>query len=48
MPIDAAIRTLLRSSKVWSSGLKPPCIHRNCLFMTAASGKAQKDSMQAS
>jgi hypothetical protein len=40
--------TFFRSSRVWSSGLKPPCIHRNCLFMTAAKGRAQKESMQAS
>ena len=41
-------RTLFRSSSVWSSGLSPPCIHKNCLFMTAARGSAQKASMQAS
>jgi hypothetical protein len=40
--------TLFRSSNVWSSGLNPPCIHRNCLFMTAAKGNAQKESMHAS
>lgn len=41
-------RTPFRSSKVWSSGLNPPCMHRNCLFMTAARGRAQNESMQAS
>jgi hypothetical protein len=40
--------TLFRSSRVWSSGLRPPCMHRNCLFMTAARGSAQKESMHAS
>lgn len=40
--------TLFRSSRVWSSGLNPPCMHKNCLFMTAARGSAQKASMQAS
>lgn len=41
-------RTLFRSSNVWSSGLRPPCIHKNCLFMTAANGRAQNESMHAS
>lgn len=39
--------TVLRSSRVWSSGDRPPWIHRNCLFMIAAKGKLQNDSMQA-
>lgn len=46
--LDLAQRTLLRSSRVCNSGLSPPCIQRNCLFMIAARGNAQKDSMQAS
>jgi len=41
-------RTLFKSSRVWSSGLNPPCIHKNCLFITAARGSAQNESMQAS
>jgi len=40
--------TLRMSSIVCSSGDIPPCMHRNCLFMTAARGNAQNDSMQAS
>ena len=40
--------TLLMSSNVCNSGLRPPCIHKNCLFITAANGKAQKDSIHAS
>jgi hypothetical protein len=47
-PNNLEILTLLRSSNVWSSGLRPPCIHRNCLFIIAANGSAQNDSMQAS
>ena len=44
----AVLRTLFKSSRVCSSGLSPPCMHKNCLFMTAASGNAQKESMHAS
>jgi hypothetical protein len=40
--------TFLRSSNVVNSGLSPPWIHKNCLFMIAASGRAQNDSAQAS
>jgi hypothetical protein len=36
-------RTVRRSSRVLSSGERPPWMQRNCLFMTAASGRAQKD-----
>lgn len=39
---------LRRSSRVCNSGLKPPWIHKNCLFMTAANGREQKLSIQAS
>ena len=39
--------TDLKSSSVLSSGERPPWIHRNCLFMTAARGRLQKDSIQA-
>ena len=42
------IRTARKSSRVLSSGESPPCMQRNCLFMMAARGRAQKDSMQAS
>ena len=41
-------RTLFKSSRVCSSGLNPPCMHKNCLFMTAARGNAQNESMHAS
>lgn len=41
-------RTERRSSSVLSSGLSPPWMQRNCLFMTAASGRVQNDSMHAS
>ena len=40
--------TARRSSRVFNSGESPPCMQRNCLFMMAARGSAQKDSMQAS
>ena len=36
------------SSIVWSSGDIPPCMYKNCLFMIAAGGSAQNDSMHAS
>lgn len=39
--------TVLKSSRVFNSGLSPPWMHRNCLFMTAARGRVQKDSMHA-
>ena len=42
---DMKERTARMTSVVFSS---PPCIHRNCLFMTAASGRVQNDSMHAS
>ena len=42
------IHTTRMSSRVLSSGDNPPCMHKNCLFMIAASGKAQNDSMHAS
>lgn len=45
---SAARPTLLRSSRVCSSGLRPPWMHKNCLFMTAANGSAQNDCVQAS
>lgn len=41
-------RTALMSSRVCNSGLNPPWIHRNCLFMIAANGSEQNDSIQAS
>jgi hypothetical protein len=40
--------TLRMSSIVCSSGEIPPCMHKNCLFMTAARGNAQNDWIQAS
>jgi hypothetical protein len=40
-------RTLRISSKVLSSGDSPPWIQRNCLFITAARGKLQNESIQA-
>ena len=40
--------TLRMSSIVCSSGDSPPCMQRNCLFMIAASGRAQKDCKHAS
>lgn len=40
--------TDLRSSRVLSSGLNPPWMQRNCLFMIAAKGRQQNDSMHAS
>ncbi len=40
--------TARMSSKVFNSGDRPPCMHKNCLFMTAANGSAQKDSIHAS
>src|SRR6266404_2231703 len=40
--------TLRMSSIVCNSGDSPPCTHKNCLFMIAARGRAQKDSMHAS
>jgi hypothetical protein len=40
--------TARMSSSVLNSGERPPWMQRNCLFMIAASGSAQKDSMQAS
>lgn len=40
--------TLRKSSRVFSSGDKPPWMQRNCLFMIAAKGREQNDSMQAS
>lgn len=36
------------SSSVKISGLRPPWTQRNCLFMTAASGRQQNDSIAAS
>jgi hypothetical protein len=42
------LHTTRRSSRVFNSGERPPCIQRNCLFMTAARGRAQKESMHAS
>lgn len=40
--------TLRMSSIVFSSGDRPPWIQRNCLFMMAARGREQKDSIHAS
>lgn len=42
------IRTDFKSSNVCNSGLKPPWMQRNCLFITAAKGNEQKLSIQAS
>lgn len=40
--------TLRISSRVLSSGERPPWIQKNCLFMIAARGSAQNEFMQAS
>jgi hypothetical protein len=40
--------TARRSSSVTRSGDNPPWTQRNCLFMTAARGRLQNESMQAS
>lgn len=42
------ILTLLISSKLWISGESPPWTHRNCWFMSAASGRQSNASIQAS
>ena len=42
------VLTALMSSSVFNSGERPPWMQRNCLFMMAAKGNAQKDSMHAS
>lgn len=36
------------SSRVCKSGERPPWTQKNCLFMTAANGRAQKEFMHAS
>ena len=41
-------RTFRISSMVFNSGDRPPCMQRNCLFIIAAKGRAQKDSIHAS
>ena len=40
--------TFLMSSRVCSSGERPPCTQRNCWFMIAASGRQSNASMHAS
>lgn len=40
--------TVLMSSSVKISGERPPCMHRNCWFSSAARGRQSNASMQAS
>lgn len=48
MDVRGVILTARMSSRVLSSGERPPWMHRNCLFIMAARGNEQKDSMHAS
>lgn len=47
-PAREELNTFLMSSKVCISGESPPWTHRNCWFMSAASGRQSNASMHAS